>query len=73
MFLSTTAKHSAAKSQNIIMLKIAKHAKNGFATNTADMYQNTTGNMYVEIKDAQIHAQQLLAAINLPRNRAVKS
>lgn len=60
-FLSTTQKHAAKNVLNTIMLTNAKHAKNGFATNIANMFQNTIGNMYVEMLAAKILALSSLA------------
>jgi hypothetical protein len=55
MFLNTIRKRFAAMSLNITMLKIANTAKNGFATNIANMFQNIIGNMSAVIINALLH------------------
>ena len=64
MYHSTTQKLNVNKYLSTMMLKNAQHAKNGFATNNANMFQNTTGNILVV---QQLHATKqllLLAAVN---------
>jgi hypothetical protein len=51
-FLNTTTKLSAVKNQSIMKLMIAKLAKNGFAINIANTFQNTIGNMFAVKKTA---------------------
>lgn len=57
MFLSTILKQPAAKFLSIMMYKNAKHANAMLTINIANMYQDTTGNMFVVSKAAQILAQ----------------
>lgn len=61
-FLSIILKHAAAKSQNTMMFAKQNAAKNGFATNIADMYQDIIGNMFAEIQVATLLIHQLLLA-----------
>ncbi|OJV09290.1 MAG: hypothetical protein BGO14_02865 [Chlamydiales bacterium 38-26] len=56
MYLSTILKQLARWKQSAMMFKSASLAKNGFAIVTANMFQDTTTNMFVDNQIAQLHA-----------------
>jgi hypothetical protein len=55
MCQNTTATHAATGAVSTILYLIAKLAKNGFATNIANMFQATIGSMFVNHNNSAAH------------------